>query len=71
MLTTTGWHTMRVGLGSKEEPSTGPGIAYVEVRGLHLVGTSSLNEKGEPVSPYPELLGRFSPNLRVFKLSAI
>jgi hypothetical protein len=58
MLKSTGWHTIRIGLGSKEAPSTGPGIAYVEVRGLHVVGTSSLDETGKPVTPYPELLGK-------------
>lgn len=56
--TTKGWHAVRIGLGSKEQPNTDPGIAYVEIRGLHVIGSNFFNEKGEASSPYPQLLGK-------------
>lgn len=58
VLTSTGWSIVRIGLGSKEAVDTGPGIAYIEVRGLNALGTSSVDASGNPVSPHPELLGK-------------
>ena len=33
-----GWNIVGIGLGSKEHPYTGPALAYLEIRGLHIRG---------------------------------
>ena len=58
ILTSSGWSVIRVGLGSKEALNEQPGIAYVEMRGLHLIGSNTSDAQGNPVSPFPKLLGK-------------
>ena len=57
-LSIDGWAVIRIGGGSRESPRQSPAPAYIELRGLHVVGDSELDAAGSPVSPHPDLLGK-------------
>lgn len=40
ILSSTAWQIIKIGRGSQGNPSAEPALAYIEVRGLHLKGTS-------------------------------
>ena len=50
------WNCICIGGGSKERPSTAPAIAYIEIRGLHVVGNAKVAN-----TKYPELLNQSDP----------
>jgi hypothetical protein len=47
------WNCIGIGNGSRASPSTGPAVAYIEVRGLHIRGNADFADK-----KYPEVLGK-------------
>ena len=55
-LTSNGWNIVSIAKGSKEEPSTEPALAYLEVRGLHVRGEGDVAKQ-----KYPEAMNQSDP----------
>ena len=53
LLLNESWNCIGIGNGSRATPSTGPAVAYIEVRGLHIRGNADVADK-----KYPEALGK-------------
>jgi len=52
-LTSNGWNIVSVAQGSKEKPSDGPALAYLEIRGLHVRGEGDVAKQ-----KYPDAVGK-------------
>ncbi len=53
ILTSNGWNTVSIAQGSKEKPSDGPSLAYLEVRGLHVRGEADVVKQ-----KFPDAVGK-------------
>jgi len=53
LLLNESWNGIGIGNGSRAAPSTGPAVAYIEVRGLHIRGNADVADK-----KYPEALNK-------------
>lgn len=52
-LTSNGWNIVSIARGSKQKPYDGPTLAYLEVRGLHILG-----EADKVKEKFPESIGK-------------
>ncbi len=53
LLLNESWNCIGIGNGSRASPSTGPAVAYIEVRGLHIRGNADFADR-----KYPEALNK-------------
>ncbi|MEK7475760.1 MAG: right-handed parallel beta-helix repeat-containing protein [Candidatus Coatesbacteria bacterium] len=53
LLLNESWNCIGIGNGSRASPSTGPAVAYIEVRGLHIRGNADVADR-----KYPEALNK-------------
>jgi hypothetical protein len=56
VLKSDAWNTIKIGRGNGKEPSTGPALAYIEVRGLHIRGNADTIKQ-----EHPELIEKVNP----------
>ena len=55
-----GWNIVSMGLGSNEKPDTGPALAYLEIRGLHVRGEGDVVK-----TKYPDCDGQARLSLQL------
>ncbi|HEY3329084.1 MAG TPA: right-handed parallel beta-helix repeat-containing protein [Capsulimonadaceae bacterium] len=56
-LNSDGWHAIKFGIGTSQTRYTGPGIAYIEVRGMHVLGNAL-----ETKEKFPDDIGKALPS---------